>query len=217
MDGLLLLNKPNGITSFDCIRRLRQNTGVKKIGHAGTLDPQASGLMLMLFGTATKQAQRFSKLDKEYEAEVTLGCVSSTGDKEGELKLVSKHAPDLTKLEQAVSFTGDVSVAPPVYSAIKIGGQEAYKRARRGEKIEMPVRLMTVRQAELMSYEYPIVKLRWTVSSGTYVRSLAERLGDELGTGAYLSGLVRTKVGEYELGQAVELDQVDLKTDLLPV
>lgn len=207
MNGLLLVDKPVGITSFDVIRRLRRITGVKKIGHAGTLDPLASGLMLLLFGNATKQAGSFSRLDKHYLAVVRLGLASTTGDEEGEKMPVSSRVPSADELHSALKgLTGTLEQTPPVYSAIKINGQEAYKRARRGETVEMPSRTVQVYTAKLLSYEYPLAKVEWHVSSGTYVRTLAADLGKRLGTGAYLTGLARTAVGGFGLEQAVSLD-----------
>ncbi len=210
MDGLLLVNKPIGITSFDVIRALRRQTGVRKIGHAGTLDPLASGLMLLLFGAACKQAQTFTKLDKRYVAEITLGANSSTGDNEGEKTEVSDRMPSLAEIEAALAkLTGEIIQTPPVYSAIKIGGQEAYKYARAGRAVEVPSRQVTVYENKLIDYKYPIIELATHVSSGTYVRTLAEDLGKLLETGAYLSGLVRTTVGGFNLDEALVLDEID--------
>jgi tRNA pseudouridine55 synthase len=224
MNGLLLVNKPLGITSFDVIRRLRRQTGVRKIGHAGTLDPLASGLMLMLFGTACKQAERLTKLDKRYLAQVTLGATSTTGDNEGDKTPVSDRVPTKAEVEAAIArLTGELTQTPSIYSAIKINGQEAYKHARAGRAVTMPSRQVTVHEHTLVSYDYPIIQLAAHVSSGTYIRSLAEDLGNLLGTGAYVSGLVRTEVGEYGLGEAVVLDEADAATvqmrlrDIAPV
>jgi tRNA pseudouridine55 synthase len=198
------------MTSFDVIRRLRQQTGVRKIGHAGTLDPLASGLMLMLFGTACKQAQRLTKLDKRYSALVRLGAVSSTGDGEGALTPISDRVPESSEVEAALAqLTGEISQTPPVYSAIKIKGREAYKRARAGEQVEMPARLVSIYENRLVMYEYPVVELAARVSSGTYIRTLAEDVGKLLSTGAYLSGLIRTEVGPYRLSEALELEKAD--------
>lgn len=210
MNGLLLVNKPIGITSFDVIRVLRRQTGVRKIGHAGTLDPLASGLMLMLFGTACKQAQTFSKLDKRYVAQITLGATSTTGDNEGEKTAVSHTAPSQEAVLEALGkFQGQITQIPSAYSAIKIDGKEAYKRARAGEKVEMPSREVTVYENSLVKYAYPIIEINTKVSSGTYIRTLAQDLGEELGTGAYLSGLVRTEVGDFKLSDAIILDEAD--------
>lgn len=211
MNGLLLINKPLGITSFDVIRVLRRQTSVRKIGHAGTLDPLASGLMLMLFGTACKQASSLSGLDKRYVAQITLGATSTTGDGEGEKTPVSDIQPTFDEIELAlVGLTGEITQVPSIYSAIKINGQEAYKRARAGETVDMPSRQVTVYQNTVVRYAYPIIELETHVSSGTYVRSLASDLGAELGTGAYLSGLVRTDVGPYSLRDALVLDEANV-------
>ena len=210
MNGLLLINKPIGPTSFDVIRQLRRHTGVRKIGHAGTLDPLASGLMLMLFGTACKQAQLLTKLDKRYVAQLTLGATSTTGDNEGDKIPVSGHVPEPTEVAAVVDqFVGDITQTPPVYSAIKINGQEAYKHARAGRSVDMPTRQVSIYEAELLRYDYPIVELSAYVSSGTYIRTLAQDIGAALGTGAYLSGLVRTTVGPYVLAEALVLEEVD--------
>jgi tRNA pseudouridine55 synthase len=213
MNGLLLVNKPIGVTSFDVIRRLRRVTGVRKMGHAGTLDPLASGLMLVLFGAACKRAQTLSKLDKRYGAEVRLGVASTTGDGEGEKTAVSGRVPGRAEVEAAVArLTGELTQVPPAYSAIKINGREAYKRARAGEVVEMPSRRVMVYEHKLIHYDYPVVELEAKVSSGTYIRTLAEDLGKLLETGAYLSGLVRTEVGSYRLDTAVVLDEATVAT-----
>jgi tRNA pseudouridine55 synthase len=213
MNGLLLVNKPIGVTSFDVIRRLRRVTGVRKMGHAGTLDPLASGLMLVLFGAACKRAQTLSKLDKRYGAEVRLGVASTTGDGVGEKTAVSGRVPGRAEVEAAVArLTGELTQVPPAYSAIKINGREAYKRARAGEVVEMPSRRVMVYEHKLIHYDYPVVELEAKVSSGTYIRTLAEDLGKLLETGAYLSGLVRTEVGSYRLDTAVVLDEATVAT-----
>lgn len=210
MNGLLLVDKPGGISSFDVIRQLRRSTGVRKIGHAGTLDPLASGLMLMLFGTATKQAASYSKLDKRYRATVRFGANSTTGDEEGRKLWVSDKQPALEEITAALAkFTGQIEQTPPVYSAIKINGQEAYKRARRGEVVEIPSRSVHIYEAKLLSYSYPDAEVKWHVSSGTYIRTLAEDIGRLLGTGAYLTGLVRTQVGQFDISQALPLGEVN--------
>jgi tRNA pseudouridine55 synthase len=209
-NGLLLVNKPTGMSSFDIIRRLRRITGFRKIGHAGTLDPAASGLMLLLFGPACKQAMVFTKLDKRYGAEITLGYNSSTGDREGELTRIGENVPSELEIHAALEqLTCYIIQTPSVYSAIKINGQEAYKRARAGEKVEMPSRQVTVYESRLLSYEYPILGVDYKVSSGTYIRTLAEDLGKILATGGYLSALERTEVGQYKLEDAVELEGLE--------
>jgi tRNA pseudouridine55 synthase len=219
MNGLLLVDKPTGISSFDVIRQLKRilieanlplnHRGKKilpKIGHAGTLDPAASGLMLILIGSATKQAHYLVKMDKVYAAEITLGANSSTGDRDGELTPVSDKEPSQAEVEAALAnYTGEITQTPSVYSAIKIDGKEAYKRARAGESVEMPSRDVTIYSNEFIAYQYPKIQLISHVSSGTYIRSLAEDIGSALGTGGYLSALTRQSVGKYELRDAVDL------------
>lgn len=214
MNGLLLVNKPAGVSSFDCIRVMRRTTGVKKIGHAGTLDPAATGLMLLLFGTACKQAQQFSKLDKTYTAQIELGKNSTTGDREGKLIDVNNRVPDQDEIERTLElFKGEITQTPSKYSAIKIDGQEAYKRARRGEEVVMPSRQVTINSIDLLTYNYPYLEISADVSSGTYIRSLAEDIGKELGTGAYLTALERTRVGEYDLKDGIDLNSESKKVE----
>ena len=204
------MDKPTGMSSFDVIRVLRRQTGVRKIGHAGTLDPLASGLMLLLFGTGCKQAQVLMKLDKQYEAKITLGASSITGDEEGEKIPVSDVVPTSSQIETVMqAFTGEITQIPSAYSAIKIRGKEAYKRVRAGETVAMPSRQVRIYESVLVRYAYPNVWIRVTVTSGTYIRTLAEDMGNKLGTGAYLSGLVRTQVGKYELEKALKLADID--------
>lgn len=204
--GLLLIDKPTGITSFDIIRALRRQTGIRKIGHAGTLDPMATGLMLMLIGAATKQASRFSGLDKAYQAEITLGATSSTGDAEGELTQISNRSPRKAELDASLThFTGPITQTPPKYSAIKVNGVRAYKLAREGKNVVMPPRQVKVHRLQITNYAYPYITLQATVSSGTYIRSLAIEIGEHLKTGAYLSSLRRVSVGPYTIAQAHNL------------
>jgi tRNA pseudouridine55 synthase len=207
--GLLLIDKPAGITSFDIIRALRRQTGVRKIGHAGTLDPLATGLMLMLFGEACKKASQLSGLDKAYEAEITLGFNSTTGDAEGELNKISDREPSLDEVQLNLSkFMGEIEQIPSQYSAIKIKGKAAYKYARKGQAVEIPSRKVTIHDLSLQSFEYPKLKVEARVSSGTYIRTLAEDVGRALETGAYLSALRRVKVGEYEIAESHKLSGV---------
>ena len=202
-NGLLLVDKPVGPSSFDIIRQLRQITGFRKIGHAGTLDPLASGLMLMLFGPACKKAETLTKLDKSYRANVVLGVNSTTGDMEGEKLAVSDREPSRDEIVAALEkLQGQITQIPSQYSAIKINGTEAYKLARAGKTVDMPSRQVMVYSFNLLSFNYPNLEIAWEVSSGTYVRNLAEDLGGLLRVGGHLSGLRRTVVGEYEVGQA---------------
>lgn len=216
--GILLIDKPAGITSFDCIRRLRKTLGIKKIGHAGTLDPMATGLMIMLVGKATKRAGEFIKQDKSYLAEITLGANSDTGDKEGEIKEISDKQPTIDEVRLVVdALVGRQTQVPSRYSAIKIGGVPAYKLARAGKEPQMPAREVEVYSIKMLHYDYPLIKIEFLVSSGTYIRSLAEDIGLKLGTGAYLSDLRRTTIGRLNINQAKKLDEVrlgDINRDL---
>lgn len=216
-DGIVLIDKPTNMTSFGVVarvrRRLSQEAGKKvKVGHTGTLDPFATGLMILVIGKACKRAGEFSKLDKVYEATITLGKESTTGDPEGEITGVSGVVPTHEEVVKTLErFTGEIQQIPPVFSAIKIDGQRAYKLARDGKEVEMPVRTITVHSLELVEYAYPELKIRTHVSSGTYIRTLAKDIGDTLGTGAYCSELRRTKVAEFTVDDAVALHE-DINT-----
>jgi tRNA pseudouridine55 synthase len=207
-EGLYLINKPRGRSSFSIVAQVRRLSGIKKVGHAGTLDPEAEGLLIVLVGKEyTKQAENYSKLDKAYEFEIKLGEYSSTDDEEGEKTKVSGLKPKKSEIVDVISsLTGEIQQTPPVYSAIKIDGQRAYKLARKGEKVEMPTRKVTVSNFEVLNYKYPLIRLKADVSSGTYIRSLAREIGERLETGAYCTQIVRTRVGEFELTDAIGID-----------
>ena len=213
-DEILLIDKPAGMTSFGVVARVRrllsQRAGGKvKVGHTGTLEPFATGLMILLVGKGTKRSNEFLKLDKVYEAEIVLGETSTTGDPEGEITKTGNRTDESTKAEleaTLVQFTGEIQQIPPAFSAIKINGQRAYKLARKGEEVIMPARTVTVYSLELVEYSYPVVKIRAHVSSGTYIRTLAEDIGQTLGVGAYCRELRRTKVGDYAIEQAASLN-----------
>ncbi len=211
-DSILLVDKPSGMTSFGVVarirRRLSQQLGKKaKVGHTGTLDPFATGLMIIVTGKECRNAMQYSKLDKEYEAVIELGSTSTTGDPEGELTVVSAQVPSKEAIEAALQpFRGEIRQTPPIYSAIKINGQRAYKLARKGEAVEIPERTVTIHALELIEYTYPFVRIRTHVSSGTYIRTLAEDIGNVLETGAYCRELRRTKVAEYRVEDAMQLE-----------
>jgi tRNA pseudouridine55 synthase len=212
-DDILLVDKPAGITSFGVVarirRRLSEQLGKKaKVGHTGTLDPFATGLMIIVTGKECRNAMNYSKLDKEYEATFHLGQTSSTGDPEGELTDVSATIPAEDAVKAALEqFTGEITQRPPMFSAIKINGRRAYDLARKGEVVEMPERQVTIYSLELLEYTYPNVHIRVHVSSGTYIRTLAEDIGKVLGTGAYCSELRRTKVGEWSVVGALAIEK----------
>lgn len=209
-EGILLVDKPIGPSSFNIVYQVRRLSGVRKVGHAGTLDPQASGLMIILVGKEwTKQASSFLKLDKTYQVEITLGQTSSTGDSEGQIVQVSDTKPADEKVTKMIEqFIGSIEQTPPAFSAIKIDGQRAYKMARKGEKVDLEPRKVTIRSIEKLKYIYPKISFETCVSSGTYIRSLAADIGLALGTGAYMSALRRTKIGDYDINQAVTLEQL---------
>lgn len=211
-DGVLLIDKPAGMTSFGVVARLRrilsQRAGRKvKIGHTGTLDPFATGLMILVVGTECKNAGTYSKLDKVYEATIRLGETSTTGDPEGEIEMnPGAVAPTLSEVKAALArFTGEITQRPPVFSAIKINGQRAYKLARDGQAVEMPERTVQVYSLEVLAYRYPELRVRTHVSSGTYIRSLAVDVGVALGTGAYCTELRRLAVADFQVTNAQKL------------
>lgn len=208
MKNIYLIDKPAGITSHDVVDRLRKITGVERIGHAGTLDPKASGLMLVAIGREnTKNISSFAKLDKEYEAEIVLGKTSTTYDSEGEISDVSDFIPTREEVETALkSLTGSYEQLPPIFSAKKIKGKKAYELAREGKQVILKPAAVAVYGIETVSYNYPLVKIRTKVSSGTYIRTLAHDIGEKLGTGAYLAALRRTAIGEYLIKNAVTLE-----------
>lgn len=209
MRELLVINKPRGMTSFDVIRVLRGRLGVKKIGHGGTLDPNATGVLVVGVGRGTKKLKDIIGLDKEYEAEITFGKIADTYDADGKISDVGGVLPRLAAIEDVLkNFEGEFEQVPPKFSAKKIGGRAAYKRARAGEDFEVKPARVKVDALDILSYENPILCLRIVCGKGFYVRSLAHDLGQKLGCGAYLSNLVRTRVGDFRLVDASELDSV---------
>lgn len=218
--GRILIDKPAGITSFGIVARVRrvlkQKLGKKKIkvGHTGTLDPFATGLLVLLYGKETKNAMNLTKLDKVYEAEFTLGQISSTGDPEGEISECSNfQIPTLEQIQNEINrnFLGKIEQTPPAFSAIKIDGQRAYDLARKGADFEIPKRTVEIFSFEILDYNFPILKVRTHVSSGTYIRSLAEDLGDKLGCGAFCSKLRRIKIADFDISNAIELKDLGIK------
>ena len=216
MDGILLVDKPEGWTSHDVVAKFRgiikAETGQKiKVGHTGTLDPAATGLLILVLGSYTKRAEEFSKLDKVYQAEITLGYNSSTGDKEGELMKVSDEQPAKQAVEAVLrQFEGEILQKPHKYSAVKIDGQRAYKAARAGKTVGIEFRKVTIYEITDVEYEYPNLSFTCKVSSGTYIRSLAEDIGAALVTGAYLSALRRTQVGNFKVEKCLKINDLSL-------
>lgn len=210
-DGIVLIDKPDGMTSFGVVARVRrvlsQQAGKKvKVGHTGTLDPFATGLLILCVGKETKNAMSYTKLDKVYEATIRLGQISTTGDPEGEISDASDVRPASQEIEQILErFKGEITQRPPIFSAIKIGGRRAYDLARQGKDVEIPERTITIQSLDLVSYSYPELKIRTHVSSGTYIRTLAVDIGEALGTGAYCTQLRRTKVADWDVAKAQTL------------
>ncbi len=197
MDGVLLIDKPAGITSHDVVAAVRRALGGVKTGHAGTLDPFATGLLLVLVGRATRIQQQLMGLPKRYETLAQLGAVSSTGDPEGEITHTGRLPPDRSKIGQPPLPTGEIRQRPPIHSAVKIEGERAYKRARRGEQFEMPERIVTVHRFEQLWRVDDRAAFLIECSSGTYVRSLIADLHD-----AYCMELRRTAIGPFKVVDA---------------
>lgn len=201
--------KPAGVSGSagqqgKAVRRL-------KVGHTGTLDPFATGLLMLVIGSYTKRAGEFSKLDKTYEAELTLGSTSTTGDLEGKITSVSGEVPTENQIKNAIAqFIGNIEQTPHQYSAVKVGGQRAYKLAREGKTPQLEPRKVTIYEIRIAKYEYPKLCITARVSSGTYIRSLAEDIGAKLGTGAYLSALRRAYVGKYSVEDAQDLQNIGI-------
>lgn len=204
-EGILLVDKPIGRTSFSLISALRKKTHIKKIGHAGTLDPFASGVMILLIGRDfTTKADTFINQDKEYEATLHLGIETTTFDPEGAITAQNGTIPALSQIEEALkAFQGTIQQIPPMFSAKKIKGKKLYELARKGIEVERQPVTLTV-QTELLSYSYPELSLRIACSKGTYIRSIASDLGKALGCGAHLKKLTRTRCGPYLLKDCID-------------
>ncbi|HEU5291788.1 MAG TPA: tRNA pseudouridine(55) synthase TruB [Cyclobacteriaceae bacterium] len=207
---VLLINKPLEWTSFDVVNKLRYKLQIKKIGHAGTLDPLATGLLIICTGKMTKQIESFMGLEKEYTGTFVLGQTTPSHDLEtavSEPKDISHLTPEAIAIA-VKSLTGNISQLPPVHSAIKIGGKRAYKFARKGKEVELQPREVEVKKFEITALQLPELRFRIVCSKGTYIRSLARDLGEKLGVGAYLSQLCRTRIGTFKLENALSIEDV---------
>lgn len=210
----LLIDKPKGITSHDVVDEVRKVSGESKVGHAGTLDPNATGLLIVGVGReSTKKLGKIAKnTRKTYEAEIFLGEERDTDDVEGITISKAKGflVPRRGEIEKTLdSFIGEQTQVPPAYSALKIKGKKAYELARKGKKVELKSRKVVVHSIELVHYKYPILEIVVGVSSGTYIRALARDIGKKLGCGAYLRNLRRTKIGKFDIKDAAKLDEVN--------
>lgn len=211
LDGkVLLIDKPLHWTSFDIIRRLRYLIQIKKIGHAGTLDPLATGLLIVCTGKFTKKINEYMAQEKEYTGHITLGAITPTYDLESEPANFKEYS-SITKeqIDKVVlNFIGEIEQLPPVYSAIKKDGVALYELARRGDEVELKLRKVTIKNFEITTIELPVLSFKVTCSTGTYIRSLAHDFGQALGCGAYLSSLRRTKIGEYKVEDALDMQKL---------
>jgi tRNA pseudouridine55 synthase len=213
--GVILVNKPKGWSSFDVVRFAKKKLNFKKIGHAGTLDPMAEGLLILLVGAATKKFDELLGHNKEYWAKITLGQETDTYDSEGDIvkKHIGKIFLDKEDLEKVLStFLGEQIQTPPKFSALKINGQPAYRRARRGEDIQMSKRKVFIEKIELIRFSLPDIYLRIVCSSGTYIRTIAFDIGRKLKYGAYLSGLKRVKIGDFNIENAIKTSDISPKS-----
>jgi len=209
-EGILLINKPEGRTSFSLIRALRKLTGIKKIGHAGTLDPFATGVMVLLIGRDyTRLSDKLLFQDKEYFGSVSLGVSTDTYDCDGKVVARSKKIPTLEEIQEIVmKFQGEIEQVPPMFSAKKVQGKKLYEIARKGISIERaPAKIQLT--TEILSYEYPNLNLRIACSKGTYIRSVAHEIGQMLGCGAHLSKLNRTRSGNFCLEKCLDGQLLD--------
>jgi tRNA pseudouridine55 synthase len=217
MDGIVLVDKPVDWTSFDVVNYVRRIVaGIEgkkprnvKVGHTGTLDPAATGLLMLCVGRFTKKVPELIKQDKTYNVELTLGKSSTTGDREGEISDISNKIPELSEVSGVLQeFIGETEQTPPIFSAIKVNGKRAYDLARSGKEVVLQPRKVTILKIEDVSYAYPKVTFTCRVGSGTYIRSLAVDIGRKLGTGAYMSNLRRTSIGNADIVEAYSVTEI---------
>ncbi len=214
LDTIIVINKPLGPTSNDVLTQIKKVLGLKKgVGHAGTLDPLASGVLVVGIGKGTKRLQDIVKKEKEYLATIRLGMNSTTDDAEGEKeKIAVKNIPSFKEISQALTFfLGKIQQIPPRYSAIKIKGKKAYQIARAGKKIDLKPRPVEIKSIEILKYQWPYLEIKVVTGPGVYIRSLARDIGKELKTGGYIAELTRTRVGDFHIKDAVEVKDVKNK------
>jgi len=214
INGILLLDKPIGFSSNQALQKIKWLLKAAKAGHTGTLDPLATGLLPLCFGEATKFAHFLTDADKTYVATIKLGATTTTGDAEGEVLTTSLVNVSRVEFEQACrQFTGEISQTPPMYSALKFEGKALYEYARAGVEIERQARRVTIQNIEVDSFAGDVAVITVTCSKGTYIRTLAEDIGSQLGCGAHLIGLRRTATADYQIAQAVTLEQFEAMTE----
>ncbi|MCK4912506.1 MAG: tRNA pseudouridine(55) synthase TruB [Candidatus Omnitrophica bacterium] len=211
IEGVIFVDKPKGITSHDVVDIIRKKLKTKKVGHAGTLDPLAEGLLIMLVGKCTKMFSRFANFDKEYLGVLKLGEVTTTGDSQGEVT-AKKEYKDITQeeIEKTFSmFLGETDQIPPMVSALRVKGKRLYELARRGITIDRAPRRINIISLKILKIEFPLIEFRVHCSKGTYVRKLAEDIGEKLGCGAHMVKILRLSIGPFDLEKAVNLDEVN--------
>ena len=214
---ILYFNKPLGWTSFDLVAKVRYkisrllNVKKIKVGHAGTLDPLATGVMIICTGKATKQIESFQYQTKEYIATLKLGETTPSFDLETEVDQVfeTKHITKNLAEETLKKFIGEIQQVPPAFSACKINGERAYELARKGEEVELKAKLLVIDEIELLDFNMPEIKIRVVCSKGTYIRALARDIGIALNSGAHLTGLIRTRIGDITLNDCLEIEEID--------
>lgn len=210
LDGFLLVDKPLGLTSMEVVRQVRRAGGHCKTGHAGTLDPLATGLIICCLGKATREVEALMGQAKVYETSIDLSAFSTTDDAEGQKEPVeAQRTPEDGQILTVLwELTGVVMQRPPAYSAIKVDGKRAYDMARAGQTVELKERPVRIDGIELLSFEWPLLRIRVSCGRGTYIRSLARQIGEKLGTGGYLTELRRLSIGKYEVGRAWKLGEL---------
>jgi tRNA pseudouridine55 synthase len=212
MDAVIVVNKPKGISSFRVVDRIKKLTKIKKVGHAGTLDPSATGVLIICLDKACKKASSFMNKDKVYEAEMVFGITTDSGDSDGDILSNKEVSVKREQVEEALgSFTGEIEQIPPMVSALHHKGQRLYDLARQGITVDRPARKITINSIELMSFEdgaNPKAWIRVSCSKGTYIRTLCEDIGAKLGTGAYESQLIRTRSGDFRIEDSHTLEEI---------
>ena len=218
ISGIFVINKPKDWTSFDVVAKIRNRLNVKKIGHTGTLDPKATGVLVLCVGQGTKLVQALTGLDKEYISDIMLGATTPTDDSESEpVPVPGASEVPMSEIEEALkNFTGTFDQMPPDFSAKKIKGQKAYDIARKGKEVKLEPSRVTVKTIEILDYKWPKLKLKINCGKGFYVRSLARDLGKKLGVGGYLTDLMRTKVGHFTIESSILVEKADATT-ILPL
>lgn len=214
MNGIINIYKEAGYTSFDVVAKMRGILKIKKMGHTGTLDPDATGVLPVCIGNGTKLVELFSDHEKEYIAELMLGVATDTQDLSGEILKTGPVEVSCEEIREAVlSFVGEYMQLPPMYSAVKVNGKKLYELAREGKEVERKARLVSFREIEILSMELPVVKIRVVCSKGTYIRTLCNDIGEKLGCFGAMKSLVRTRVGMFKLEEAITLEELEQYRD----